>query len=124
MNYTHILRYFEYEINKKDVTVDVAMEHCQGGTLQELINKYKAQEKKISEDLIWRIFYQLVQALDYLQKEEVVHRNINPSNIYFKETQRKNIKLGGFCFAKKIENEDTLASTVLPQTTYLSPEQI
>ena len=41
MNYVHILRYLDYEINKKEVTVDIVMENCEGGTLQDLLNKAK-----------------------------------------------------------------------------------
>lgn len=42
MNYVHILRYLDYEINKKDVTVDIVMENCEGGTVQDLLNKAKS----------------------------------------------------------------------------------
>lgn len=42
MDYIHILKYLDYEINKKDITVDIVMELCQGGTLQDLINKVKS----------------------------------------------------------------------------------
>lgn len=42
MNYVHILRYLDYEINKKEVTVDIVMENCEGGTLQDLLNKAKS----------------------------------------------------------------------------------
>lgn len=47
MDYIHILKYLDYEINKKDITVDIVMELCQGGTLQDLINKVKSEGKKI-----------------------------------------------------------------------------
>jgi NIMA (never in mitosis gene a)-related kinase len=53
-----------------------------------------------------------------------MHRNINPSNVYFRETQRKNVKLGGFSLSKKLEMEQDFSATVLPNTYYLSPEQI
>lgn len=41
MDYIHILRYIDYEINRKDITVDIVMEYCEGGTLQDLINRSK-----------------------------------------------------------------------------------
>lgn len=34
MDYIHLLKYLDFEINKRDVTVDIVMEYCQGGTLQ------------------------------------------------------------------------------------------
>ena len=124
MNYVHILRYLDYEINKKDLTVDIVMEQCEGSSLQDLMARVRAEGRRIEEDEVWRIFYQLAQALDYIHRASIIHRNINPSNIYFKEPHRRNIKLGGFSLAKKVTPEDCLASTVLPNTYYLSPEQI
>ena len=70
------------------------------------------------------MFYQLTQAIGYIHRDGLIHRNINPSNIYFKEDKRKNIKLGGFSLAKKIEHEESFANTVISNTHYLSPEQI
>jgi len=105
MDYVHILRYLDFQINKKDLTVDIAMEYCQGGSLTDLIMEYRSKGKKIAEDLIWRIFYQLAQAIDYIHMDNLIHRNLNPSNIYFKEAQRKNIKLGGFNLSKRIDME-------------------
>lgn len=83
MDYIHILKYLDYDINKKDITVDIVMELCQGGTLQDLINKVKSEGKKIPEEEIWRIFYQLAQAIEYIHNDSTIHRNINPSNVYF-----------------------------------------
>lgn len=83
MEYIHILRYLDYEINKKDFTVDIVMEYCHGGSLQDLIAKSRSQGKKISQEEIWRIFYQLVQAIQYIHSDSIIHRNINPSNVYF-----------------------------------------
>jgi serine/threonine protein kinase len=66
----------------------------------------------------------LAQALDSIHQDSILHRNINPSNIYFKEINKKYIKMGGFSFAKRLEAEEFFSSTCLPNTCYLSPEQI
>jgi serine/threonine protein kinase len=124
MDYIHILRYLDFEINKHDVTVDIAMEYCQGGSLNDLLLALRAEGRRLPEDEVWRIFYQLAQAIDYIHRDGIIHRNLNPSNIYFKEQGRKNIKLGGFNLAKRIDTGELLASTVLPHTHYLSPEQL
>jgi serine/threonine protein kinase len=78
----------------------------------------------MSDDEVWRIFYQLVQALDYIHKDSIIHRNINPKSVYFRDAQKKTIKLGGFNISKKLDPEEKFSSTVLPNTHYLSPEQI
>lgn len=98
------MRYLDYEINKKDVTVDIAMEYCEGGSLTDLIGRSKAEGRKIAEDEVWRIFYQLAQALEYIHSDSILHRNINPSNVYFADRERRNLKLGGFGLAKRLDN--------------------
>jgi len=78
------------------------MEYCQGGTVEDFINRYSKEGRKIPEEDIWRVFYQITQALDYIHKDSVVHRNIKPANIFFKDQLRKNIKLGGFRLSKRL----------------------
>ena len=104
MEYIHILRYLDYEINKKDVTVDIAMEYCEGGSLSDLVARSKAEGRKVAEDEVWRIFYQLAQALEYIHSDSILHRNINPSNVYFADRERRNLKLGGFGLAKRLDS--------------------
>jgi serine/threonine protein kinase len=77
--------------------------------------------------MAWTIFYQLTQALDCIHQDShgtLLHRNINPRCVLFKEEERKNIKLGGFGMAKKLDFEDNFSTTYIPNTCYLSPEQI
>jgi serine/threonine protein kinase len=102
LDYVHILRYLDYAINKKDVTVDIVMEYCRGGTLQELIAEAKAEGKRLPEEEVWRIFYQLAQALEYVHNDNILHRNLDPAHVYFAEPSRKNLKLGGFNLSKRL----------------------
>lgn len=124
LDYVHILRYLDYAINKKDVTVDIVMEYCRGGTLQDLINAAKSDGRRVPEEEVWRVFYQLAQALEYVHSDNILHRNLDPAHVYFAESQRKNLKLGGFNLSKRLDAEEDFSSTVLPQTHYLSPEQV
>jgi NIMA (never in mitosis gene a)-related kinase 2 len=124
LDYVHILRYLDYAINKKDVTVDIVMEYCRGGTLQDLIATARTEGRRIPEEEVWRIFYQLAQALEYVHSDSILHRNLDPAHVYFAEPHRKNLKLGGFSLSKRLDAEEDFSSTVLPQTHYLSPEQV
>lgn len=39
----------------------------------------------IPENISLRIFYQIVNAIDYLHQEQIVHRDLKPENILFEE---------------------------------------
>ena len=41
MDYIHLLKYLDFQINKKDVTVDIAIEYCNGGNVQDYISKQR-----------------------------------------------------------------------------------
>ena len=51
----------------------------------------------MDEDIIWKIFFQLMLALDYCHQREkkILHRDIKPANIFIDSTG-SNIKLGDF----------------------------
>jgi serine/threonine protein kinase len=41
LDYIHIVKYLHYEINKKDVTVDLTIEYCSGGSLEDYLRNLK-----------------------------------------------------------------------------------
>lgn len=81
------------------------MEYCEDGDLGALIKKLRKSGKSIDEPTIWKIFVQVVQALDFLhgQKNKVLHRDIKPGNIFLKEGGK--IKLGDFGLSKQFGEE-------------------
>ena len=59
-------------------TINFVMEYMDKGTLADLIKKVK----KIPENIIGIITYQVVKGLAYIQKDKrIIHRDLKPSNI-------------------------------------------
>ena len=56
-----------------------------------------------SENEIWDIAYSLIQAVDYLHKNNVIHRDIKTLNIFLTEKQ-KVIKLGDLGVSKIVQS--------------------
>lgn len=63
---------------------------------------------------------QMLNALDYLHKAKVLHRDLKTSNIFISKVSR--LKLGDFGISKVLENSIQNAQTVVGTPYYMSPE--
>lgn len=74
------------------------MEYAEGGDLQTMVKKYKEKKMKFSENIIWAMLSQMSQALDYLHKKNIIHRDIKALNVLL--TKQKQIKLADMGISK------------------------
>lgn len=63
------------------------------------------------------IFRQLLEAFKELNKNNIMHRDLKPDNIFFSEGK---VKLGDFGFCKMLEMN--MAQTMLGSPIYMAPE--
>ena len=107
------------------------MEYCENGDMAQLIKKCKAERDFVAEDVIWKIFMQILLALREchyrgIKGSKVLHRDLKPSNIFF--DSNNNVKLGDFGLSKIIKGDETqtknMAETNVGTPYYMSPEQI
>lgn len=99
----HVVRYLESVYDHEAKMSYLLMEHFTLGDLADVIRFYRKEHTQIEEDRIWRIFAQLLIAMEYchsvrkpnaIHVGSIVHRNIIPSNIFVGEGDL--IKLGYF----------------------------
>lgn len=78
------------------------MEYCGGGDLSHIIKQAKRKNNDfIDEELIWKIFAQILLALHYCHNKKpnpILHRDIKPANVFI--GQNSNVKLGDFGLSK------------------------
>ena len=80
------------------------MEYCEGGDMGSLLKKCKKEKDYIAEDVIWKIFTQIVLALNECHNRKsckILHRDLKPANIFL--DSQNNIKLGDFWISKNYE---------------------
>ncbi|XP_026054803.1 serine/threonine-protein kinase par-1-like [Carassius auratus] len=97
----------------------VVMEYCAGG---DLTKKIKTQKEKgfFEEQQILDWFVQICLALQYIHKNNVLHRDIRPENAFL--TEDGYINLGDFGCSETLERADAYAASVVGAKNYFSPE--
>ncbi|HYA43582.1 MAG TPA: protein kinase [Syntrophobacteraceae bacterium] len=96
----------------------ISMEFVKGDTLADLLNKKHVLQ--VNEAL--HIFEQILSALDVVNAQGIVHRDIKPTNIMINDQGL--VKLMDFGIATLPSLSMTTPGTVLGTPLYMSPEQI
>ena len=89
----YIIQFYEYF--EEDNKLYICMEYCENNNLDTYIKKEIKNKNKISQNFIWKVAYQVLNALKYLHIEKkMVHKDIKPENLLMDKNE--NIKLGDF----------------------------
>ncbi|HEB62709.1 MAG TPA: serine/threonine protein kinase [Bacteroidetes bacterium] len=108
-----------YSMSWVDDKPCIIMEYVQGYDLDELIKNKGALEP----DLAMNIFRQLLSAIEYLHKQDIIYRDMKPGNIKIKSTGE--VKLMDFGIAKNpLSPKFTRVGFAVGTIDYMSPEQL
>ena len=126
INHPNIVKYYLSFEEKNNYYI--VMEYCENNNLEIFIDSMKQKNERILEELIWKVAYQSLDALNYLHVEKkILHKDIKPLNILF--TKNNDIKLSDFGLSgiiPIISNATTMirVDTSKPSGTpnYLPPE--
>ena len=128
VNHPNIIKLIE--IKEKDNKMYVVTEYCNGGSLSEFFEKYRKENKPLSEEIVQYIMKQVIEGFKYLSSKDIIHRNIKLESLlinYEDENDRKNnnilkgqIKIISFAFSKTLP-KGNLTYTILGSPIYMSP---
>jgi serine/threonine protein kinase len=104
-----------YEAVETPKRMHLIMECLDGGNLC----SYVKSKKRLSEDESRRIFFQLIQALDYLHQHCIIHRDIKLENVLF--DKNKDIKLIDFGFST-VSPDGKKLKVFCGTPSYMAPE--
>ena len=110
-------------IMKTKTKILLSMEFCNGGGLDNALEKYQEKfGKTFSEEIVQYLMRQIIDAFNYIHSQKVVHRDIKLANILLNYESEKDkeelnimkatVKIADFGFACYINNSGALYSTV------------
>jgi beta-lactam-binding protein with PASTA domain/predicted Ser/Thr protein kinase len=107
-----------YDRGEAEGTYYIAMEYLEGRTLKDIIIKYAP----LDPDLVVSISRQVVEALRFAHRRDIIHRDIKPQNIIVDSEGR--VKVTDFGIARAGSGSTmTEVGSILGTAHYLSPEQ-
>ncbi|EPY20964.1 fused, partial [Strigomonas culicis] len=115
LNHDNIITLFDSF--ETDLEFVVVMEYAQG-ELYEILE----DDKRLPEDVVRKIAKQLVQALNYLHSNRIIHRDMKPQNILI--GQNGAVKLADFGFARSMSYNTMVLTSIKGTPLYMAPELV
>ncbi|MDJ0955211.1 MAG: serine/threonine-protein kinase [Arenicellales bacterium] len=108
-----------YDISVDEYNHYIAMEYLQGGSLKRRIKNRLSVEEALD------ILHQVTSALEYAHDKGIVHRDVKPENIMFRDADTLEAVLTDFGIAKSNAHHTQLTSAgmIVGTPRYMSPEQ-
>ncbi|GFR51624.1 hypothetical protein Agub_g14051 [Astrephomene gubernaculifera] len=111
----YIIRYYDSFLEKGKLYI--ITEYAANGNLHDYIKK---QKSRLTEELIWKLYIQILLGLNHMHSRKILHRDIKTLNVFLDEDV--NVKLGDMGVAKILSTNTNFAKTIVGTPYYLSPE--
>ncbi|KAI0829992.1 hypothetical protein F5Y06DRAFT_210449 [Hypoxylon sp. FL0890] len=113
-NIVQYIEHFDWDVHQ----FFIIMEYVPQGDLGKLVQDHGP----ILEPYVKIMAEQLLDALGYLHKNKITHRDVKPDNILIKSTDPLVVKLTDFGLSKMIDTEQTFLKTFCGTLLYCAPE--
>ena len=96
------------------------MEYDRKKNLKQFIEYYKNNCELIPENIIEKLIVQICEGLKEIHKNNLIHRDLTPDNIFIDENN--NIKIGDFGISKILSNNTKYTKSQTGKYHYFAPE--
>ncbi|KAJ5332155.1 uncharacterized protein N7506_005938 [Penicillium brevicompactum] len=117
----HICRYYGAFMDKSTGTISIAMEFCEGGSLDSIYKEVKKLGGRTGEKVLGKVAEGVLNGLTYLHSRKIIHRDIKPSNILICRDGK--VKLCDFGVSGEFGTKGD-ANTFIGTSYYMAPERI
>ncbi|KAJ3528786.1 hypothetical protein NM208_g10050 [Fusarium decemcellulare] len=117
----HICRYYGAFVDPATATISIAMEFCEGGSLDSIYKEVKRLGGRTGEKVLGKIAEGVLGGLTYLHTRRIIHRDIKPSNILL--CRDGAVKLCDFGVSGDFGTKGE-ANTFIGTSYYMAPERI
>jgi mitogen-activated protein kinase kinase len=117
----HICRYYGAFVDQATATISIAMEFCEGGSLDAIYKEVKKLGGRTGEKVLGKISEGVLLGLTYLHGRRIIHRDIKPSNILL--CRNGEVKLCDFGVSGDFGTKGE-ANTFIGTSYYMAPERI
>ena len=104
----------------KDNIMHLITEYASRGDLSKIIKRYKKNNRYFDEDTIKKYLFQICMGIDYLHKNNIMHRDIKSANVFMMKD--KSIKIGDVGIIKILSSAVDYTRTHIGTPYYMSPE--
>lgn len=108
-----------YEVMATKTKIYFVMEYAKGGELFD-----KVAKGKLKEEVAWKYFNQLINAVDFCHSRGVYHRDIKPENLLLDENDNLKVSDFGLSALAESKHQDGLLHTTCGTPAYVAPEVI
>ncbi|KAK4533989.1 hypothetical protein CDCA_CDCA01G0014 [Cyanidium caldarium] len=114
LRHPHVVQ-FEHFF-EDDEYVYILLELCDAQTMMELVKR----RKRLTEPEARYFMVQILDALEYMHRRCVIHRDIKLGNVFL--TRDLQVKIGDFGLAAKLEYDHERKKTICGTPNYIAPE--
>ncbi|KAL9618934.1 MAG: hypothetical protein Q9160_006398 [Pyrenula sp. 1 TL-2023] len=117
----YICQYYGAFMDRSSSTISIAMEFCEGGSLDSVYKEVKKLGGRTGEKVLGKVAEGVLHGLTYLNGRKIIHRDIKPSNILL--CRDGQVKLCDFGVSGEFGTKGD-ANTFIGTSYYMAPERI
>ena len=124
VNHPNIVKLYDVKVQYDYIYL--VMEYCNGGSLNDVLNKYKEKNRRpFTEEIVQFFMKQILSGVEYLHKHSIIHRDLKLENILLKYISEKEADSNNYFLSQiKIIDFDISSKAGTHIETFMGPKYV